>query len=383
MRTLILPICLLLSGWGFGGCATTSEQGRTRMLAPREIGAVYSGIEMQARLAVSPETGCPLDDCLAVDHFRARVMDLAERVATAAYRLAGERDLDVPHFVVAVPGKDDVGTLSNASGNIVVFDGLRGIPLADAALAFLIAREMGHVLGQHHEENSALSLTVSVAVALLFPMTNILRGVETAYTATAASASLASTAVSLAGSRILRRLYRSNQLREADQYALEILVRAGWQPREVADALYQSASHIGDDGWLAELQETRKWLDAIVSGPPMPEGEVAVESGRTVEDVPPPATEPMPTVAPVAETTQPDPVGSASPLPMTSPPLLGGGTIRPVPAVRSAKVVPTKPCLATGKKSRLMAAGCAKKAKTIPSRLKKPAPARSVAGHAR
>lgn len=266
MRTALVPLLLLL----LGACATHSDQGRQRTIASSEVGTAYSEVEMQARLALTPETRCEEDDCIATQAFRTRVERLGERVGDGAYRLAFERDLPVPSFLVTVPGKDDIGTLSNASGSIVVFDGLRGLRLSDALLAFLIAREMGHVLARHHEENSATSIGISVAVSLLFPMTNILRGVEAAYATAATTASLASTAVSFAGSRIVRGLYRAEQQREADVYALAILGHAGWSPYEVSAALHAATPLLIGEGWMAELRETMLWLEQVAIGPPYP-----------------------------------------------------------------------------------------------------------------
>lgn len=239
------------------------------MVAPSEISAAYSEMELQARLAVIPDASCQAKECEAIDTFRVRVERLGLQVSEAAYLLVEELSLDTQSFEVVVPGKDEIGTLSNASGSVIVFDGLRELELSDPALAFLIAREMGHVLARHHDENSATSIGISIAVAILFPVTNVLRGVEAAY-ATATTASLASTAVSMAGSRIVRGLYRSEQQREADLLALQILVRAGWSARDIAAGLEAALPRLQGVGWMNELLETKAWLDPIAMGPPLP-----------------------------------------------------------------------------------------------------------------
>ena len=262
MKLVVILFFLFL-----GGCATHSEQGRQRALAPQEVGAVYSGVEMQARLAMTPEVLCEEDDCISAQAFRTRVLDLGERVGDAAYSLAFERDLPVPGFLITVPPKDDIGTLSNASGEIVLFGGIRDLRLTDAALAFVLAREMGHILARHHEENTAMSIGVSVAVTLLFPVAGVLRSAEVAYAA-AATTSLASSAVSFAGTRILRSIYRAEQVKEADAYALEIIALAGFTPYEVAAGLHAAAPMFLGDGWMEELRDSVARLDLIAVGPP-------------------------------------------------------------------------------------------------------------------
>ncbi len=252
---LTVCTCLLL-----GGCATSADSKRARLVVPSDVGALYSDVEMQAKLAFVPEApSCQPLDCTATDEFRGQVRRLTERLMPAAMQLASEEKTGIPRMTVNVPGKRDIGTMSSASGSIVVFDGLRLLELSDPALAFVIAREMGHVIGKHHEENTATGLAVSVTVALLFPLAGVLQGVEAAYTAS----TLASTATSFAGARVVRVFYEEDQRREADAYALTILTHAGWSTREVAHAVREAAPRYVGDGWLAEMRDSQRWLDGI------------------------------------------------------------------------------------------------------------------------
>lgn len=290
------------------GCATDAQHGRARMVAPSEIGAAYSEVEMQARLALTPDVRCEAHACASIEDFRTRVRRIGERMTDAAYQLAFELDLQTPvSFNVGIPGKDDIGTLSSATGNIIVFDGLRALEPADAVLAFLIAREMGHVLARHHDENSATSIGVSIAVAVLFPVTNVLRGVEAAY-ATATAASLASTAVSMAGSHIVRGMYKSEQQREADVLALRILAYTAWTPQEIAAGLAALLPRLEEVGWMAELLESKRWLDPIAMGPPLPPPETPGASvGQEAEGPPDTAAEaPEGVVMAAADFVRPD-----------------------------------------------------------------------------
>ncbi len=236
------------------------------MIAPTEVGVAYSEVEAQARLVLTPDVNCQEIDCASIDAFRVQMLEIGERLDKAAYKLALELNLPPPHFNVTVPGKHDIGTLSTASGNIIVFDGLHEFEFQEPALAFLIAREMGHVLSRHHEENSATNLSISLVVALVFPVAQLIRGAEAAYVA-ASTTSLASSAASFAGSRIVKGLYRSDQQREADAMALRILAYADWTPFDVANALQMTLPRLSGEGWVSELIESKLWLDQITIGP--------------------------------------------------------------------------------------------------------------------
>lgn len=260
-----LLACSLLLG---AGAAIAQETAPAK--TPGEIGAAYSELEMRAKLAVTPDSRCEDDECIAAQAFRTRVLEIGQRVSDGAYSLAFESNLQLPNFLITVPGKNDIGTLSSGTGSIVVFDGLRSLRPQDPLLAFLIAREMAHIMAGHHEDNSYISLGISIAVSLLFPVANVLRGVEVAASSAIATSSLASTAVSMAGSRIVRGLYKADQQRKADTLALDILAHAGWTAFEVAEALQASMPLVIGEGWMAELRESRHWLDHVAVGPPLP-----------------------------------------------------------------------------------------------------------------
>ena len=57
-------------------------------------------------------------------------------------------------FTFGVVDKKNAGTASNGAGKVVLFRGLQHLELRDDALSFVIAREMGHVIGEHHPEYS-------------------------------------------------------------------------------------------------------------------------------------------------------------------------------------------------------------------------------------
>lgn len=283
---LSLLLAGLAAGLGSGCATTTTESGRSRFVVPKQVSEAYTEVELRAMLMLAPESVCADAECEAAKVFERQVAQIGRRLARAARETDG-LPADMPEFQFLVPAKDEQGTLSSTSGSIVVFDGLRRLELDEPALAFVVAREMGHVLSGHHEENSATSLIISVVATVALPVTTVLRGgyatlssLMTALTTTSASATVATTAASLAGNRIVKGLYRSDQLREADTVALKLLHRAGWTPMEVADALHFAQPRLGDEGWLGELRLSKTRLDSITAGPPWLMPSTIAEAGQ-------------------------------------------------------------------------------------------------------
>lgn len=260
---------------------TTSGSGRTQVVAPQEIGIAYSETELQGRLLFTAEHYCDGRECEEAASFRREVRLLAERLGRAARQLAPELELPPPRFHVSVPSKNELGTLSSAAGSVVVFDGLRQVGFEEPALAFLVAREMGHVMSRHHEENSAANVIVSVAAALLLPVGNLLRGAA-AVLPTTGGTTAATTVASMAGSSIVKGMYRPDQLREADHIALRLMIKAGWTPIQVADALHAATPRLTDQGWMAELLASKARLDQITMGPPWLMPSTVADASATV-----------------------------------------------------------------------------------------------------
>lgn len=263
-----------------GGCASSGETPRSRMVAPNGVGTVYSEVELQAQLALASDAAsCSGDACAERAAFWRQVHRVGTRLSQSAYREYPELKKRVYNFYFSVPPKDEIGTLSSASGSVVVLDGVRGLAAEEPALAFILAREMGHVIAEHHEENSATSLLVSAAAALLLPMANLIRGAAAAIPATAATGA-ATTAASVAGSRAIKSLYRPEQNREADAIGLALAVQAGYRVEEVAAAMAALAPRLKDEGWMGELLASAGYLDAVVAGPPTPAPVISVADCR-------------------------------------------------------------------------------------------------------
>lgn len=266
-------LSMILASGLLAACATSSRDGRLQVVADPKLSAVYSEVDMRVKLATTadaPADGRQDGPCaqMACDtrlEFERKVAEIGKQLAKAAYGQfpgLGER---VEKFDFAVAGKAEAGTLSSAGGAIVVLDGVRRLGLSDEALAFAIAREMGHVIGRHHDENSATSMIFSVAAALLLPVANLIRGAEVVL-ASGTAISATTTAASLAGSSIVRASYRADQVREADAIAIQLLADEGHELHDVAAAL-DADSLRGEDKWLEELRGSYRRIEQLASGP--------------------------------------------------------------------------------------------------------------------
>lgn len=265
-----------------GGCANAPETGRSQFapstLAP--VAAAYSEVEMATRLALADDQACRGEECLEHYNFRRRVAGIAARLEKSARVVYAESGATLPRFQTRVVQKSEAGSLSSAMGTVVLLDGLRAREAEDPALALAIAREMGHVIARHHEENSTTSIVISVLAQLVLPVANLIRGTAAAIQGTAAAA--ATTAASVAGTRVVLATYRPEQLREADTIALRLLAHAGWEAAAVARSGDALAARLDADPWAEDYRAALRRFDAILAGPaPEPEASLRLSVALT------------------------------------------------------------------------------------------------------
>ena len=241
-----------------GACAASPTNGRLQMAAPTSLSAVYSEMDMRLSLVTEADTSSPCAgaECELDRAFDRSVLRLGTRLAQSAFQSYPDLAKRFDKFEFIIAEKSSPGSVSSAAGTVVVFRGVQKLHLGDEALAFLIAREMGHVIGGHHDENTATSILFSVLASVFMPMTNIING-SAALTQTASASAMSTAAASAAsfiGSKITIASYKSDQSREADAIALNLLGRLGWDKSDVADALLASAKIINDDSWSQDFR---------------------------------------------------------------------------------------------------------------------------------
>jgi hypothetical protein len=282
MPSILLPLLLLFL---VTACATSPE-GRSQLVPPQSLqgfSAVYSEFDMHLQLVTATDApACRETECAMDWAFDQRVLAIGRRLAWAAFRQHADLQLRFPRFDFLIADKADPGAASSAAGTVVIYRGVRRLNLDDGALAFILAREMGHIIAGHHDENVTTSVLIAVAAQLLFPVLNIgawfssgASAATTAAATTAASTAVTTTAVtsvaSFAGSRALRASDRPLQMREAESVAMKLLAAAGWDGREVGDQLEALRPALPDEpDWTAELRESARRIASLMQGPQLP-----------------------------------------------------------------------------------------------------------------
>lgn len=242
----VLPI---LASAVLGACAGTAPGGRTQLTAPTPVSSLYSSIDMNFQLATATPIAAPCTglQCEADKVFERQVTRLGAHLAQTAFDVDPELKERIPEFRFAVAEKGEAGSASDASGSIVVFRGIRESRPDEAALAYLIAREMGCVIARHHDEKSATTVLTTVLAQLLVPALSSLTG---------GLAFMATSAASMMGTRAITASTMDDRSREADAIALKLLSRLGWSSPEVGASLSKYARSLGDDSWSQEVRDS-------------------------------------------------------------------------------------------------------------------------------
>jgi predicted Zn-dependent protease len=251
------------------GCAATSSQsGRQQVVVPTAVSEVYSEVDLQMKLATaSPPTDEQTEDqCLQLEYQR-QIRKLMERVVVTARRLYPDLEEREIKFRFEVAPSAEVGVLSNAGGTVIVLQGTQNMQLPDSVLAYVVAREMGHVIARHHDENSAATVMFSVLTQVLFPAAALVKGLSLVLPTTAAGTAMTASAVSYLGATALKTTYRPDHLREAEEIAMTLLAESGWDVFDVAGEAETVAFKEEGSTWLEELRQSLRRLDQVACGP--------------------------------------------------------------------------------------------------------------------
>jgi predicted Zn-dependent protease len=230
-----------------GGCASTAPGGRAQVTMPTSLSAVYSSVDMNMQLgsAASIAEPCVGVQCQLNAGFDKQVQRIGARLAQSAYDTYPDLKQRVPRFEFVVAEKSQPGSASNASGTIVVYRGVRNGKLDEEVLAFVMAREMGHVVARHHDEKSAAGILFSLVAQVFLPVVNVTRGIAT----------LAGSAASMVGSDAVTRDKAADHDLEARRVALELLGRQGWAAADLAEPLAAYTQGLHDDPWSAGIRD--------------------------------------------------------------------------------------------------------------------------------
>lgn len=194
------------------------------------------------------EQVCELDRA-----FDQSVLRLGTRLAQTAFKAYPDLADRFSKFEFIIVEKVGPGSISSAAGKVVIFRGTQKLHIDEKALAFLIAREMGHVISRHHDEKSATNIMFSVVAAMAMPVTSLISG-STILAQTAATSTAATSAASFVGSQMTIESYRLDQLHEADAVAVNLLGKLGWSRSDIAYSLLNVTYAMGDDSWSNEFR---------------------------------------------------------------------------------------------------------------------------------
>ncbi len=265
----VIRIFVVIASAALAACSSSAPTGRLQLTAPTPLSAVYSEVNMQLSLVTEANTHTPCfgHECELNREFEHRVLRVGTRLAQAAFAIHPELHEHIDKFEFIIAEKSSPGSLSNSAGSVVIFRGVQQLQLGEEALAFLIAREMGHIIAHHHEENSATSMLFSVLAAVFIPVTNLLSGsAAVAQTASASAMSTAATsAASFIGSKITIASYKADQSREADGIALDLLVKLGWNKYILANSLVSQTKFVNDDNWSKDFLGSAQTIASLAA----------------------------------------------------------------------------------------------------------------------
>ena len=235
-------------------------------IVPDGISNTVSDVDMRVRLAAKPNLApCTAEGCAENQAFDARVQQMSTQLVAAAYVLYPTLQKRVPQFNFSVIDKIEPGTASNGAGRVVLFRGLQQLQLDDNALGFVMAREMGHVIGKHHSKNISTKLIISALASIAFPALAVISASSAAAqasTATTLLTSAASTATSMVGGEVALAKMKPNQLMEADEIALKLLSEQEWDMRTATNVL--QLDDYTQNSWTKDLQLSNNTLQKLV-----------------------------------------------------------------------------------------------------------------------
>ena len=268
-----------------------------------DLSSFYSDMDMRMRLAVKADTApCSAETCPENQAFDAKVQLIGESLAKSAYALYPDLRKTTPKFEFVVVDKKVLGSASNASGTVVLFRGIQHLDLDDAATAFIIGREMGHVIAHHHKSNAKTKIFFTVLTAVLFPAATLISASSAAAQATTATTlmtSAASTVTSFVGSEVALSRIKPSQLSEADDISMALLEYGGVSTADTAQSLAFIAENENSVGWEKDLNLSidnviklaGEPLDVVAELEPLPDAYIEPEA--SLAESAPSVTEPV------------------------------------------------------------------------------------------
>jgi Zn-dependent protease with chaperone function len=242
------------------GCSTHPITGRDQIVAFPVVQRAHAEMGFALFTGAGPEAGdascapgCDGDGGRA--QFARRVAAIGARLGAAARELSPADLGRMRRFRFEVNDALGSSTGSSAGGRIALGSGLALLEPTDTEIAFLVSREMAHVIARHAEENSGASLLFSVLGQLLLPGAHVI-------------ARLVATTI---GSQALKGSWAAAQQREADDIAIALMARIGLPPFDLALALQDGAMHarLPAGAWSASYLASARYVDQLAATVPI------------------------------------------------------------------------------------------------------------------
>ena len=252
MKPVVASIlCALM----LAGCSTNPVTGRDQIVdlpavqAHAQIGYVFSSGAQRIAATEACDPACQAQD----KHFEAQVKRLGAQLEVAARNMSPHLYERMSSFRIEVVPDFGTATGSSASGQVVLGGSIARLEPADDVTAFLIAREMAHVIARHDEEDSGVRIFLS-AISTLLPFTMIARFIASAV-----------------GSGALTGGWAEQQRREADEIAIALLVRSGRSVASVAKSLASGykKDRLPEDEWATRFAESAGRVATVASSAPL------------------------------------------------------------------------------------------------------------------
>lgn len=239
-----LAVCLVGAG-----CSTASKDTRSQ-LVDVPIASTHADVTFTLTTTSWNDVLCAIDDerCATpearAERFEQQVKRVAGRLQEGARKLYPDLEQRMPNvaggsFDVYVVEAEDPGSAVSANGRIALNSAFAAAEPTDEWLAFVIARDMSHVIARHPEENSLLSIVTSVILNVAIPGSGVLK-----------------TVITSAGSVLAARSKRNSQATEADAMALKLLKAAGYRLHEVARSLQAASPVLHDNDWARNFRKS-------------------------------------------------------------------------------------------------------------------------------
>ena len=253
MRPVLAFAALTLCA-GLGGCSTNPVTGREQIVA---VPAVQAHADIGYTLSskaqrFSAPGACDYACRQQLSAFEAQVKRLGAQLEVAARNMSPELFQRIPSFDIGVDPALGTATGSSAGGRIVLGSGIAQLEPDDDVTAFLLAREMSHVIARHDEEDSGARIVFS-ALTTLLPVTLVARFIASAL-----------------GSNALMQTWAEQQRREADEIALALMVRTGRSVANVAKSLASGLrkERLPESEWTARYHESANRVALVAQTAP-------------------------------------------------------------------------------------------------------------------